>query len=254
MYDDHTFKIGVKFFKDFLKDKGFFGAIRYALRFVPEVLMAITGGVPKLIVMAEFVNNNEEKLHVEATIAQERIAHLGLKTKIVKKDASEEKFWDFRHDSFKLLTEHSKASRAAGVGTRTAPFIDDIAVNPEHLPEYLPRLIKILDEYKLIYTIAGHLGDGNFHIIPLLDMTLSDTRKSILEITDRVYSLALQYGGTLTAEHNDGIIRTPYLEQQFGPAMVALFAKVKRIFDPLNIFNPGKKVGMKKGDITKYVA
>jgi FAD/FMN-containing dehydrogenase len=254
MYDDHTFKIGVKFFKDFLKDKGFFGAIRYALRFLPEVWMALTGGIPKLIVMAEFVSNNEEMLHIEAKIAQERITHLKLKTKIIKRDKGEEKFWDFRHDSFKLLTQHSTASRTAGAGTRTAPFIDDIAVNPEHLPEYLPKLIAILDEYKLVYTVAGHLGDGNFHIIPLMDMTLEENRKKIIEISDRVYTLALQYGATITAEHNDGIIRTPYLEQQFGSAMVALFAKVKRIFDPLNIFNPGKKVGMTKGDIERYMA
>ncbi len=254
MYDDNTFKIGMKFLRDFLKDKGFFGAVRYALRFLPEMFMMLRGGVPKLIVMAEFVSNNENELHKEAEKAKNAIAHLGLRSRIITKDTEEEKFWDFRHDSFKLLTEHSTQSRNAGKGTRTAPFIDDVAVDPKYLPEYLPKLIEILNQYELVYTVAGHVGDGNFHIIPLMDMTQKENKKKIIEICDRVYALALSYGGTITAEHNDGIIRTPYLEQQFGSGMVALFAKVKKIFDPQNIFNPGKKVGGKKSDIEKWMA
>lgn len=61
--------------------------------------------------------------------------------------------------------------------------------------------------------------------------------------SEKVYKLVKEYGGSITAEHNDGLIRTPYLEQMYGPQITALFAEVKKIFDPLNIFNPGKKVG-----------
>jgi len=174
---------------------------------------------------------------------------------IVKGKASQ-KYWDFRHDSFKLLTEHSKKSRTAGSGTRTAPFIDDIAVNPEHLPQYLPRLVNILNEYQseFLYTIAGHLGNGNFHIIPLVDMNKPENKAKIVEISDRVYELVLEYSGSITAEHNDGIVRTPYLPQMFGDDMMRVFKRIKDIFDPNNIFNPGKKIGMTKDDITKYLA
>jgi len=105
-----------------------------------------------------------------------------------------------------------------------------------------------------MYTIAGHLGNGNFHIIPLVDMNKQQNKDHILEISDRVYELALEYGGSITAEHNDGIVRTPYLPQMFGDDMVAVFQKIKDIFDPKNIFNPGKKVGMTKDDIKKYLA
>ncbi|OGI84115.1 hypothetical protein A2997_01295 [Candidatus Nomurabacteria bacterium RIFCSPLOWO2_01_FULL_36_10b] len=253
MYDDHTLRVGIRFFADFIKDRGVLSFIKYIIRFIPEFWMALIGGIPKFVVMAEFVSDNENELRHEVRDAKERIADLNLKTKIITKSKDEEKFWDFRHDSFKILTEHTLASRGAGTGTRTAPFIDDIAVNPEYLPDYIPRLVKILNEYDILYTIAGHLGNGNFHIIPLIDMSLEENRKKILEITDKVYTLALEYHGTITAEHNDGIIRTPYLEQMFGPSMVALFSKVKRIFDPLNIFNPGKKVGMTKEDIMRYM-
>ena len=73
----------------------------------------------------------------------------------------------------------------------------------------------------------------------------------VLELAPKVYALVIKYGGTTTGEHNDGIIRTPYLPMLFGPEMVALFAEVKQIFDPLNIFNPGKKVGGTFADIDK---
>ena len=138
-------------------------------------------------------------------------------------------------------------------GKRTAPFIDDIIVRPEFLPEFLPKLQTILDDYRLIYTIAGHVGDGNFHIIPLLDMTDEASQDIILELSDKVYDLTISFGGSITAEHNDGIIRTPYLKQMYGEDLVGLFKEVKDIFDPLNIFNPGKKVGGTKADIKRYL-
>ncbi len=257
LYDDNTFKIGVKFFKDFIKDKGFFQALSYSLRFLPEFWMALTGGVPKFVVLAESADMNAVKVHEEVLAEFEDLKKEipDLKSFIVKGKASQ-KYWDFRHDSFKLLTEHSMKSRAEGSGTRTAPFIDDIAVNPEYLPEYIPRLVKILDQYKneFEYTIAGHLGNGNFHIIPLADMNKQQNKDHIVEISEKVYALALEYNGSITAEHNDGIVRTPFLPQMFGTDMMKIFKKFKNIMDPKNIFNPGKKIGITKEDIHKYLA
>ena len=102
-----------------------------------------------------------------------------------------------------------------------------------------------------MYTIAGHIGNGNFHIIPLMDLSKKETRDVVLELAPRVYDLVIEYGGTTTGEHNDGIIRTPYLPQLFGAGIVALFEETKRIFDPLDIFNPGKKVHGTFADIER---
>jgi FAD/FMN-containing dehydrogenase len=68
-------------------------------------------------------------------------------------------------------------------------------------------------------------------------------RNLIPVLSEKVYNLVAEYKGTITAEHNDGIVRTPYLGKIFSPQMLSLFAETKKIFDPLNIFNPGKKVG-----------
>jgi FAD/FMN-containing dehydrogenase len=125
---------------------------------------------------------------------------------------------------------------------RTAPFIDDIIVKPEHLPEFLPKLNSILAEYNLIYTIAGHVGNGNFHIIPLMDLKDPKSHEIIEKLSSEVYNLVLSYHGSITAEHNDGLIRSPYLKQMYGPEIYHFFEVTKYIFDPNNIFNPGKKV------------
>ena len=126
---------------------------------------------------------------------------------------------------------------------RTAPFIDDMVVAVQKLPQFLPELRKILDEYDLLYTVAGHVGDGNFHIIPLMDMTKEINRAIIPALSEKVYKLVFKYGGSTTGEHNDGLVRTPYLREMYGEEIYKLFEEVKKIFDPLNIFNPGKKVG-----------
>ena len=258
LYDDNTFNIGVRFFGDFIKDKGFLKALRYSLRFLPELWMVLTGGVPKFIVLAESVDMDSSVVHKEVVSELESIQKElpKMKSFVVRGKDNAQKYWDFRHDSFKLLTEHSIKTRETGKGTRTAPFIDDIAVPPEFLDRYIPELVEILDEYRedFLYTIAGHLGNGNFHIITLVDMNKEENKLRILEISERVYALALSYGGSITAEHNDGIIRTPYLPQMFGSEMVALFSKIKAVFDPDNIFNPGKKVGLTKEDIQKHLA
>ena len=151
------------------------------------------------------------------------------------KDA--EKFWVIRRQSFGLLKNHTK-------GMRTAPFIDDIIVNPEHLPEFLPKLDKIFEPYtdKIIYTLAGHIGNGNFHIIPLMDFSRDDTKEIIRDLSEQVFKLVFEYKGSMAAEHNDGLVRGIYLEQMYGKEVYELFREVKEIFDPNRIFNPNKKV------------
>ena len=96
--------------------------------------------------------------------------------------------------------------------------------------------------YNLTYTLAGHIGNGNFHLIPLIDMSSEEEREKILEISREVFKLVFEYKGSMSGEHNDGIIRTPFLEMMYGKEVVHLFEEIKDIFDPQCIFNPGKKV------------
>ncbi len=243
-YDDKTMRLAVRFFPDFLKNRGLLNMTKFMLSFLPELWMMITGGFPKLIVLAEFAGNNEAQVHAQCVALKEKIKNFKLKVHITESEAEAGKYWDIRRDSFALLRKHVS-------GKRTAPFIEDIIVRPEFLPKFIPQLNEILSHYDLVYTMAGHAGDGNFHIIPLMDFKRADTGKIILELSDKVYDLVMQYKGSITAEHNDGIIRTPYLEKMYGPQIMQLFSNIKQIFDPKNIFNPGKKVAVVNGPGTK---
>lgn len=245
-YDDYSMKLAVKFFFDFFKQLGFFGAIKLGIKFIPEVLMMLTGGVPKLILLVEFSGKTEKEVAEKLTEVKEKVKHFGYKMRIAGDSKEAEKYWRIRRESFNMLRKHVK-------GKRTAPFIDDVVVKPEHLPELLPKLQTILEQYKLIYTIAGHAGNGNFHIIPLMDLNSPFSADTILEISKKVYDLINQYHGSITAEHNDGIIRTPYLNQMFGEDVINLFKQTKEIFDPQYILNPNKKVGGTFEDIKKYI-
>ena len=159
----------------------------------------------------------------------------GVKTHVTASPAETEKYWTIRRESFNLLRQHTQ-------GKQTAPFIDDIIVHPDQLPEFLPQLNSIFARYpSLVYTIAGHAGDANFHIIPIMDLKDEKQRAIIPVLSHEVYDLVLKYHGSITAEHNDGLIRTPYLEKMYGPEIVKLFAETKRIFDPLDIFSPREK-------------
>ena len=247
-YDDKTMKLAVKFFPDFLKNKEFLGMMRFTWSFIPEFFMIVTSGFPKLIILAEFAGENEKTVNNKCVELIEKIKDFKLKVHITKNQAEANKYWDIRRESFALLHKHVK-------GMRTAPFIDDIIVRPEFLPKFLPELNQILSKYKLTYTLAGHAGDGNFHIIPLMDFSRLDTGKLILELSEKVYDLVEKYHGSITAEHNDGIIRTPYLDKMYPKHILQIFTEIKKIFDPQNIFNPGKKVPTSnQGGTKEYIA
>jgi FAD/FMN-containing dehydrogenase len=124
-----------------------------------------------------------------------------------------------------------------------SPFIDDFVIKPEFLPEFLPKFKAIMEKYPSIKeTFAGHIGNGNFHVIPLVNLKDPKEQHLIPKICEEVFSLIKEYQGSNSGEHNDGWVRTPYLKMQFDPKIIKLFEKTKNIFDPLNIFNPKKKV------------
>jgi len=236
MYDDHTFMIMLKVLPSLLKRLG--GSIlTLAKQFIPEVKMVLTGGVPKMVLLAEFTASTIEEAQVMAQEAQKNVAQeYDIAMHVTQTESETKKYWTIRRESFNLLRQHVH-------GKHTAPFIEDICVRTEKLPEFLPRLYAILDEYKLTYTIAGHIGSGNMHIIPLMDFTRKDFGDVIKELNERVFTLVFEYNGTMSAEHNDGIVRTPYLTEMYGKEVTDIFKKVKDLFDPLGILNPGKKVG-----------
>lgn len=244
-YDDHTFKLAVRYGYEFLKHIGFWKSIKLALSFLPEIQMTFMRGVPKLVLLAEFAEDSDTEARDKAHEAQDTLNNLPVSTEIAL-GMMEQKYWKIRRESFALLRKHVH-------GLHAAPFIDDIVVHPDDYPKFLPELNALLARYDIMHTIAGHIGDANFHIIPLVDLGNPEHRKIIMKLTPEVYALVAKYKGSITGEHGDGIIRTPFLSLMFSPKMLELFAETKRIFDPLNILNPGKKVGGTMEDIERFM-
>jgi FAD/FMN-containing dehydrogenase len=235
-YDDNTLKLALKYFPEFAKKLGAKGVLGTGIAFLPEFLMVARGGLPKLVLQVDFTGNDSEELKQKIARLKEKLAPLHPKSKIAIGN-QEQKYWLIRRESFNLLRQKIRDKH-------TAPFIDDFVIKPEYIAEVIPQVVKIIKKHKdFIFTVAGHVGDGNFHIIPLVDITKKSVRDAIPEISEQVYELVTKYKGSITGEHNDGLIRTPYLKKMYGGKIIELFEETKKIFDPLNIFNPRKKVG-----------
>jgi FAD/FMN-containing dehydrogenase len=235
-FDDTTLKLGLRFMPEIAK-KANTNLIKFLFKFWPEFIIGLKiGGLPKLIVLVEIAESTEKGADKKVKEVIDALKGQALHYRIIKNEEEAEKYWTMRRESFNLLRQKVKDKQ-------TAPFVDDVCVLPEHLPKFLPKIIKILNKYKITVNITGHAGEGNLHIIPLMDLSKQSERDKIVPASNEIYKLVLEYGGTITAEHNDGIMRTPYVKQMFGEDVYKLFEQTKNIFDPNNIFNPGKKVG-----------
>lgn len=238
-YDDITLKLALKYCTDFSKKLGTKTRLQTILHFLPEFMMRSTGKLPKLTIQAEFTGDNYEDIKKTILEVKEKLHPLKIKSVYAKNETAEIKYWLIRRDSFGLLRSKIRDMYAS-------PFIDDIIVKPEYLPEFLPKFMDILKKYPtIIETFAGHVGNGNFHVIPLVKLTDPEQQKLIPQISEEVFKLVCEYKGSTSGEHNDGLIRTPYLHLQFDKKILELFKETKEIFDPENIFNPGKKVDTK---------
>ncbi len=237
-FDDATLWLSIRFMPSFLKMLGPVRFIHLLLTLIPDGVQLLRG-IPKLVLMVEFTGHSEDEVRQKIKALHKELGSQRARYEIngFEEDPSEgasEKFWIMRRYSFQLLRSKVKDKH-------TAPFIDDLIVNPEYLAEFLPKIRKIIKKYKLFATIAGHMGDGNFHIIPLMKLEDPNDRKKLLPAMREVNELVLRYKGSLSGEHNDGLVRGPWLEEMYGKKVVDLFRDTKDIFDPQHIFNPHKK-------------
>jgi FAD/FMN-containing dehydrogenase len=237
-FDDQTLWLSIRFMPSFLKLLGVKRFFHLLITLIPDGLQLLRG-VPKLIMMVEFNGDSENEVRQKIHTLHRELKKHRARYEIngFEEDPTEgksEKFWIMRRYSFQLLRSKVKDKH-------TAPFIDDFVVPPEHLTVFLPKLRSVIRKYKLFATIAGHMGDGNFHVIPLMKLEDPKDRAKILPAMKAVNNLVLKYGGSLSGEHNDGLVRGPWLEMMYGKDILELFQSAKYVMDPKGIFNPHKK-------------
>lgn len=124
------------------------------------------------------------------------------------------------------------------------PIIDDGIVPLENLQTYIEKLTAIFKEMQLHLAMWGSLGDGVIHVMPFLDLEQIGDRQKIFRLLDAQQKLLYDLGGSMTSSRNDGRLRGPYLQAEYGEQVYSLFAQTKKIFDPHNFLNPGVKIGV----------
>lgn len=236
-FDDVTLWLSIKFFFAFRKTLGLKGLVKLGIGLMPDGLLLLKG-IPKLILLIEFTGDTEEEVAHKIHTMRQTLAPYKMAMEEDETEAKSKKFWIMRRESFNLLRSKVKDKH-------TAPFIDDLVVPPKHLPAFLPKVRRVIKKYKLFATIAGHMGDGNFHIIPLMKIEDPKEKAKLEPAMKEINALVLKYDGSLSGEHNDGMIRGPWLPQMYGHKVFDYFKEVKHIFDPDNIFNPHKKTDAK---------
>jgi FAD/FMN-containing dehydrogenase/Fe-S oxidoreductase len=182
------------------------------------------------ILLVEFYDDVSEKL----SILQSR--NLGLRTKICR-DANEMNLvWMVRKAGLSLLT--------GCVGpAKPVAFIEDAAVRPAQLPDYVRGLQSIMKSLGLKASYYGHAASGLLHVRPVLDLHSTDDLRKLRLVADQTSALVRQFKGSLSAEHGVGIARAEYMRDQLGDALLNVMREIKHTFDPKNIFNPGKIFG-----------
>lgn len=234
-FDNYTLMLSLRLLPLFHKQIGWLETIKMAFQLIPDALK-LTRGIPKMILLVEFQDDSAERV-AERVHAMRQDLRAFKHEALFEEDETEaksRKFWIMRRASFNLLRSKVKDKH-------TAPFMDDLVVPPAVLPQFLPEIRKVIKKYKLLATIAGHMGDGNFHIIPLMNIEKQSEKAKLEPAMKEVTAIVLKYGGSLSGEHNDGMIRGPWLKAMYGKEVFSYFQQVKHTFDPQNIFNPHKK-------------
>lgn len=134
--------------------------------------------------------------------------------------------------------------------SRALPFVEDIAVPPETVPDFLVRMQNVLKSHAVTASMYGHLGHGEIHLRPFLDLWNPDHLRTMQDLAADLYEEVMEVGGTIGGEHATALSRSWFARRQFGP-LYEVFREVKRIFDPQNIFNPGKLVADAPQPLTK---
>jgi FAD/FMN-containing dehydrogenase/Fe-S oxidoreductase len=192
-------------------------------------------GEPGGILLIEMAGDTAEEVtgKLEALKTDLDRRNLGYYTFTTADAATQRDIWRMREAGQGLITSVRGPLKAA-------TFVEDAAVAPERLPEYIARFQEIVSSNNTEASYYGHASVGCLHIRPMVNPKTSEGLDRMEKIAREVADLVLEFGGSLSGEHGDGIVRGVFTEHMFGPSLTNAFREVKQTFDPENLLNPGK--------------
>lgn len=156
---------------------------------------------------------------------------MGVEVKVAKDEREAQRLW----------TARKNLGPALG-NLRSGKINEDIVFPRVYLAEALPKLREIARKHGLLMVVFGHIGDGNLHVNLLYDKKNREEEERAERAVDEVFELALSYQGSITGEHGVGLTKRKFLRWQFGDTGYEILKGIKLLFDPKNLFNPGKVV------------
>jgi FAD/FMN-containing dehydrogenase/Fe-S oxidoreductase len=185
----------------------------------------------------EFYGDRDEDLppRLEALDRDLRAAGFSCRTRAVTDAGAQARVWSLREAALGL----SMATRGDG---KAVSFVEDTAVAPDRLRDYIARFLRIVDRYDTHAGVYAHASVGCLHVRPVVNMKTAAGLAAFQGIATEVADLVLEFGGALSGEHGDGLVRGAFNEKMFGPTLYQAFRTVKRTFDPDGLFNPGRIV------------
>ncbi|HMF95437.1 MAG TPA: FAD-linked oxidase C-terminal domain-containing protein [Vicinamibacterales bacterium] len=147
--------------------------------------------------------------------------------------AEQARVWSLRESALGL-------SMAMKGDAKSLSFVEDTAVAPEKLRDYIDRFLQIIRGHGTSAGVYAHASVGCLHVRPVVNMKTAEGVAKFAAIANDIADLVLEFGGALSGEHGDGMVRGPFTEKMFGSVLYGAFREVKRAFDPDGVFNPGK--------------
>ena len=193
-------------------------------------------GDPASILCVEFYGDRPEDLppRLQALEADLRARGLGQRYR-TETTPAQAHIWSLREAALGL-------SMAMRDDAKSISFVEDTAVAPERLSEFIGRFLDMLRGYGTTAGIYAHASVGCLHVRPVVNMKTEEGVRKFEAIANDVAKLVLEFGGALSGEHGDGLVRSPFMKQMFGETLYEAFREIKHTADPLGIFNPGKIV------------
>ena len=187
------------------------------------------------ILIIEITANNPVELE-EKLVEFERSMksnHVCDRVRCITKPELMKEVWKLRKLGLSFLMARRTSSRAL-------PFLEDMAVPPQSIGPFIEAFSSCVRKYGKEAGIFGHVAAGCVHTRPLLDLKQSDDQDTMFEMMEALSTIVLEFGGSISGEHGDGIVRSWLLEKMFGARLYQVFGELKSIFDPKNRMNPGK--------------
>jgi FAD/FMN-containing dehydrogenase/Fe-S oxidoreductase len=199
--------------------------------------MGFIQGDPAVILGVEYAGDDaaEVKSKVQALETLRARQRFGYAAHIAYDPDEQKAIWKLRKAGLGLLM---------GVKGDAKPiaFVEDTAVDPKHLPVFVPRFREIMAKHGTEGAYYGHCSVGCLHIRPIINLKTEASLGQVKAIADEIADLVMEFGGAISSEHGDGRARSPYLERVYGPTILQAFRELKGAFDPKNLMNPGNIV------------